>query len=110
MDQCGLRSDTRRRAVAGRRSCRPRSCGSMGNGCGNIMFAIAFRGGLWFTVFTGRFTAAAFIDFLDRLARQADRKVHLIADRHPVHRSGVRRSSRGRWGWSDDPCFLGGAI
>ncbi|MGW1109380.1 transposase [Streptomyces sp. NPDC002540] len=50
----------------------------------NIMSAIASRGALWFTVFTGRFTAKVFTSFLDRLARQARRKVHVIVDRHPV--------------------------
>ncbi|MER6354476.1 transposase [Streptomyces sp. NPDC001634] len=52
----------------------------------NIMSAVASRGALWFTVFTSRFTAKVFTGFPDRLARQAGRKVHVIADRHPVHR------------------------
>ena len=38
-------------------------------------------------MFLGRFTAPVFTAFLDRLARQAERKVHVIVDRHPVHRS-----------------------
>ncbi|QIS23511.1 hypothetical protein F6W96_39675 [Nocardia terpenica] len=58
----------------------------------NIMSTIAFRGALWFSVFTGRFTAQVFTTFLDRLARQAGRKVHVIADRHPVHRSKAARA------------------
>ena len=33
------------------------------------------------------FTAAGFLRFLRRLAKQAKRKVFLIVDRHPVHRS-----------------------
>ncbi|MGW1616752.1 IS630 family transposase [Streptomyces sp. NPDC002285] len=54
----------------------------------NIMSAITTRGVLWFTVFTSRFTAKVFTAFLDRLARQAGRKVHVvIADNHPVHRT-----------------------
>ncbi|MGS2811600.1 IS630 family transposase [Nocardia sp. MW-W600-9] len=71
-DQCGLRSDT---APPGR------SWAPVGqtpivrvNGKRlrvNIMSAIASRGALWFTVFTGKFTAEVFIGFLDRLARQA---------------------------------------
>jgi transposase len=40
-------------------------------------------------VFTERVTATA---FLDRVARQAGRKVHVIADRHPVHRSKAVRT------------------
>ncbi|MEU2874446.1 IS630 family transposase [Streptomyces olivoreticuli] len=58
----------------------------------NIMSAVASRGALWFTVFTGRFTARVLTAFLDRLARQAGRKVHVIADRHPVHRSKAVRT------------------
>jgi hypothetical protein len=34
-----------------------------------------------------------FTDFLDRLTRQTGRKVHVIPDRHPVHRS---KTVRGR--------------
>jgi hypothetical protein len=40
----------------------------------NVMSAIASRGALWFTVFTGRFTAKVFITFLDRLEKQAGRR------------------------------------
>ncbi|MFG2638775.1 IS630 family transposase, partial [Streptomyces sp. NPDC048362] len=87
-DQCGLRSDT---APPGR-SWAPAGQTPLVRVNGrrfrvNIMSAIATRGALWFTVFTGRFTARVFTAFLDRLARQAGRKVHVIADRHPVHRS-----------------------
>jgi hypothetical protein len=53
----------------------------------NVMSAVASRGALWFTVFTERFTAPVFTPFLDHVGRQADRKVHVIADRHPVHRT-----------------------
>lgn len=53
----------------------------------NIMSAVASRGALWFTIFPGKFTAKVFCAFLDRLARHAHRKAHVIADRHSVHRS-----------------------
>ncbi|MFD1325824.1 IS630 family transposase [Micromonospora sonneratiae] len=87
-DQCGLRSDT---APPGR-SWAPKGHTPVVKVNGkrlrvNIMSAITTRGALWFTVFTGRFTATVFIRFLDRIARQAGQKVHVIADRHPVHRS-----------------------
>ncbi|WP_189969741.1 IS630 family transposase [Streptomyces violascens] len=88
VDQCGLRSDTappgRSWAPAGQT---PTVKVSGRRFRVNIMSAIASRGSLWFTVFTGKFTAKVFITFLDRLARQAGRKVHVIADRHPVHRA-----------------------
>ena len=89
-DQCGLRSDTAPPGL----SWAPKGSTPVVRVNGkrlrvNIMSAIAFRGALWFSVFTGRFTAKVFITFLDRLARQAGRKIHVIADRHPVHRSKV---------------------
>jgi hypothetical protein len=58
----------------------------------NVMSAVASRGALWFTVFTERFTATVFTAFLDRVARHAGRKVHVIADRHPVHRAKAVRT------------------
>ncbi|ANZ13634.1 IS630 family transposase [Streptomyces noursei] len=92
-DQCGLCSDT---APPGR-SWAPAGQTPVVRVNGrrfrvNIMSAIASRGSLWFTVFTGKFTAKVFTVFLDRLARQAGRKVHVIADRHPVHRSKTVRA------------------
>ncbi|WP_313896387.1 IS630 family transposase [Streptomyces sp. YIM 98790] len=92
-DQCGLRSDT---APPGR-SWAPKGRTPVVRVNGkrlrvNVMSAIASRGALWFTVFTGRFTEKVFTGFLDRLARQAGRKVHVIADRHPVHRSKAVRT------------------
>lgn len=88
VDQCGLRSDV---APPGR-SWAPKGRTPVVRVTGkrlrvNVMSAVASRGALWFTVFTGRFTARVLTAFLDRTARQAGRKVHVIADRHPVHRS-----------------------
>ncbi|MGW7008857.1 hypothetical protein ACWGCW_40335 [Streptomyces sp. NPDC054933] len=45
-----------------------------------MMSAIASRGALWFTVFTGKFTARVFTTFLDRLAPQVGRRVQVIAE------------------------------
>ncbi|MFI1184543.1 IS630 family transposase [Streptomyces sp. NPDC020799] len=92
-DQCGLRSDTASRG----RSWAPRGQTPAVRVSGrwfkvNIMSAIASRGTLYFTVFTEKSTAKTFTTFLDRLARQIGRKVHVIADRHPVHRSKTVRA------------------
>ncbi|WP_230565164.1 IS630 family transposase [Saccharothrix luteola] len=93
VDQCGLRPDAagpgRSRATKGRTPV-VRVTGKRLRV--NVMSAVAPRGALWFTVFTGRFTAPVFTTFLDRVARQAGRKVHVIADRHPVHRSKAART------------------
>jgi site-specific recombinase XerD/transposase len=53
----------------------------------NMISAITNQGRLNFMVFKERFTAQVFIEFLRRLLRQNDRRVYLIIDRHPVHRS-----------------------
>ncbi|ONI92747.1 hypothetical protein ALI22I_02145 [Saccharothrix sp. ALI-22-I] len=93
VDQCGLRSDT---APPGR-SWAPKGRTPIVRVTGkrlrvNVMSAVASRGALWFTVSTERFTATVFTAFLDRVARQAGRKVHVVADRHPVHRSKAVRA------------------
>jgi transposase len=53
----------------------------------NMISAITNQGRLNFMVFKERFTAQVFIEFLRRLLRQNVRRVYLIIDRHPVHRS-----------------------
>lgn len=55
-------------------------------GC-NMISAITNRGRLNFMVFKNRFQSDVFLEFLRRLVRQSKRKVFLIVDRHPVHRS-----------------------
>jgi transposase len=55
-------------------------------GC-NMVSAITNQGRLNFMVFKERFTAQVFIEFLRRLLRQIDRRIYLIIDNHPVHRS-----------------------
>jgi transposase len=55
-------------------------------GC-NVLSALTNRGHLDFMVFQKGFTSAVFVRFLGRLMKQAHRKVFIIVDRHPVHRS-----------------------
>ena len=58
----------------------------------NMMSAITNRGSLAFRVFTESFTIPVMIRFLGRLIRHAGRKVFLIVDGYPVHKSAkVRR-------------------
>jgi transposase len=54
----------------------------------NMLSAISNAGMLRFRLFVGSFSSRVFIDFLGRLLRDCGgRKVHLIVDGHPVHRS-----------------------
>lgn len=86
-DEMGLRSDHAAGRSYGRRGQTPVIPGTGQRfGC-HMISAITNRGRLSFMVFEKRFEAEVFIDFLKRLVRSADRKVFLIVDRHPVHRS-----------------------
>lgn len=86
-DQMGLRSDHQTGTSYGRRGRTPVIPGTGQRFRCNMMSTITNRGHLAFMVFKERFTAAVCIRFLRRLVRQAGRKVFLILDRHPVHRS-----------------------
>ena len=53
-----------------------------------MISAIGNDGSLRFSLFEGKFNQFVFIDFLKRLIdHHPDRKVHLIVDGHPSHRS-----------------------
>jgi len=56
------------------------------------MSSVTNLGHLSFLIFTERFTAEVFIRFCRRLLPQRRRKVFLILDRHPVHRSAAARA------------------
>ena len=86
-DEMGVRSDHQ----AGR-SYAPKgqtpTTGGTGQRFGmNVVSAITNRGHLAFMVFKARFSARVFLRFLRRLMKQSRRKVFLIVDGHPVHRS-----------------------
>ena len=53
----------------------------------NAMSAIATTGKLYFTIFPGRFDAKTCIAFFAKLIGHFDQKIHLVLDRHSVHRS-----------------------
>lgn len=85
-DETGLRSDH----LVGR-SYSPRgetpAIRSTGNrfGC-NVISAVNNLGKMRFRVFDGSFTQSVMIDFMERLVRDAKRKVMVIADGHPAHK------------------------
>jgi len=86
-DAMGVRSDHqagRSYAPRGRTPTRPGTGRRFG---ANMLSAITNRGNLAFMVFKRRFTTAVFLRFLRRLVKHARRKVFLIVDGHPVHRS-----------------------
>lgn len=52
-----------------------------------MISAITHKGALAFRVFTGKFQAPLFVEFMRRLLKQIKGKVYLIVDGHPVHRA-----------------------
>lgn len=93
-DEMGLRSDDpvgRTYAPRGQTPVVPAAGRRFG--C-NMISAINNLGRLWFMVFAGRFTSAVFTAFLGRLLRAVPaRRLILVVDSHPVHKSAAVR----RW-------------
>ena len=86
-DQMGLRSDHQTGTSYGRRGQTPVIPGTGQRFRCNVMSTITNRGELSFMVFKENFNGAVFIKFVTRLRRLRRRKVLLIVDRHPGHRS-----------------------
>jgi transposase len=87
VDEMGLRSDHAAGRSYGRRGQTPVIAGTGKRFRCNMISALTNRGHLNFMVFKEEFCAQVFLRFLRRLLRQVNRKVFLIVDRHPVHRS-----------------------
>lgn len=86
-DEMGLRSDHQVGRSYGRRGKTPVIPGTGQRfGC-NMVSTITNRGRLAFMVFEEEFRAPVFLRFLKRLLRLVKRRIFLIVDRHPVHRS-----------------------
>jgi transposase len=86
-DETGMRSENQAGRSFAPRGKTPTIVGTGKRfGC-NILSAISNRGKLQFMVFTEKFTAGVFLRFLNRLIRLIRRKIILIVDSHPVHKS-----------------------
>lgn len=86
-DEMGARSDHQSGLTWGKRGRTPIVAGTGKRfGC-NMISAISNRGSLRFRIFTGRFNAPVFIDFLKRLIKTSKHKLILIVDGHPAHRA-----------------------
>lgn len=90
-DEMGLRSDHQTGRSWALKGHTPVVAGTGQRFSCNVISAITNRGHLGFMVFKERFTAPVFIRFLRKLIKQAARRVYLIVDNHPVHRSRLVR-------------------
>lgn len=86
-DEMGMRSDHQVGRSYGRKGKTPVIPGTGQRfGC-NMISALTNQGQLSWMVFRRRFTTKVFLEFLRRLVKHAGRKVFLVLDGHPVHRS-----------------------
>lgn len=87
-DQMGLRSDHQVGRSYGKRGRTPVILGTGQRFRCQMMSTVTNRGEMAFMVFHQDFTGRVMLHFLRRLLRHTKRKIYLIVDRHPVHRSG----------------------
>ena len=93
-DEMGLRSDHQAGRSYSPKGVTPTRMGTGKRFSCNMISAITNRGDLSFMVFKSRFTGKVFISFMERLIKESKgRKVFLIVDGHPAHRSLAAR----RW-------------
>lgn len=91
-DEMGIRSDHQAGRSYSPKGVTPTRLGTGKRFSCNMISALTNRGDLSFMVFKGRFNARVFISFMERLLREAKgRKVFLIVDGHPAHRSAAAR-------------------
>jgi transposase len=87
-DEMGIRSDHQAGRSYSPKGVTPTRLGTGKRFSCNMISGITNRGDLSFMVFKGRFVNKVFIAFMERLLKEAKgRKVFLIVDGHPVHKS-----------------------
>jgi transposase len=74
----------------------------------NLISAVTAKGALRFAAYDGNLDAPTFIDFCRRLLNDAQGRVFLVLDGHPVHRSGAVKQFAAATGGRLRLCFLPG--
>lgn len=87
LDEAGIRSDDPLQRTWGAKGKTPVVATSGQRQSVNAISAITMHGGFWYSVYTGRFNAGRFVEFLEDFLRGRRRPVFLVVDGHPVHRA-----------------------
>lgn len=87
LDEMGARSDDQIGRTYGKKGQTPNIPVSGVRFSCNFISTISNLGKLRFMSFKSRFTSDVFIDFLKRLVKGSSKKIYLIIDSHPVHKS-----------------------
>jgi transposase len=107
-DAMGVRSDHQAGRSYAPKGQTPTTSGTGQRFSASVLSAITNRGHLAFMVFKVTFTTVVFLRFLRRLTKEARRKVFLIVDGHPVHRSRAVRAWLGKNAGRIEMFFLPG--
>lgn len=89
LDEAGIRSDSPLQRTWGLRGDKAIVKTSGQRQSINAISAVSEQGGFWFELYTGKFNAQRYIEFLSRFIRYAKRPIILIVDGHPSHRAKV---------------------
>jgi transposase len=100
LDEAGIRSDAPLQRTWGAKGKTPEVRTRGQRQSVNAISAVNARGAFWYDVYTGKFNAGRFVEFLRAFLRTRRRPVFLVVDGHPVHRANVVaryvQSRRGR--------------
>lgn len=89
LDEAGIRSDTTLDRTWGEKGKTPEVRTSGQRQSINAISAVNALGAFWYEVFTGKFNAGRFIEFLRNFLKFRHRPVFLVVDGHPSHRARV---------------------
>lgn len=89
LDEAGIRSDAPLQRTWGAKGKTPVVATSGQRQSVNAISAVTMRGGFWYSVYTGRFNAGRFVEFLKDFLRGRRRPVFLVVDGHPAHRAKI---------------------
>ncbi len=87
LDEAGIRSDAPLQRTWGAKGKTPEVRTSGQRQSVNAISAVNLLGAFWYDVYTGRFNAGRFVDFLRAFVRTRKRPVFLVVDGHPAHRA-----------------------
>jgi transposase len=89
LDEAGIRSDAPLQRTWGAKGKTPEVSTSGQRQSVNAISAVNLLGAFWYDVYTGRFNAGRFVEFLRAFLRTRRRPVFLVVDGHPAHRAKV---------------------
>jgi transposase len=87
LDEAGIRSDGPLDRTGGAKGQTPVVPTSGQRQSVNAISAVNAKGAFWYSVYTGRFNAGRFVEFLRAFMRTRPRRVFLVVDGHPAHRA-----------------------